>query len=285
MISSPSSVLPKQNEPEASYDVAAKVARLTEKERDCLRRWLNHQTAKQIALELNISHHAVEKRLKTARAKLDVTTSIEAAKMLQQAEEYKQTASKAPDLPKPTSNDHKKNSFSVTKGVFVMIVTLVVAASIVAQPGIRVDGDLNAQPSASEDLGALRFGQSASADPSEPKTIILSSKKIEFKPATVAELREWLGMIFRTTDKDESGFIELSEAPRSFVMEEAMGEMIFTGASAQAAFIEEHDQDADGMISEAEFIDTSIDAFKDTGIPLLPDAMRLTGKEHGETTP
>ena len=44
--------------------------RLTGGEKECLRRFLRHQTAKEIALDLGISHHAVEKRLKMARVKL-----------------------------------------------------------------------------------------------------------------------------------------------------------------------------------------------------------------------
>src|SRR5687768_13112957 len=46
----------------------AAVLRLTMAERECLKRCLGHQTAKQMALDLGISPHAVEKRLKMARA-------------------------------------------------------------------------------------------------------------------------------------------------------------------------------------------------------------------------
>ena len=47
-----------------------RITRLTEREKEALRRWLGHKTAKEIALDLGISHHAVEKRLKMARVKL-----------------------------------------------------------------------------------------------------------------------------------------------------------------------------------------------------------------------
>ena len=46
------------------------LARLTENEKICLRRRLLPQTAKEMAIDLGISPHAVEKRLKMARAKL-----------------------------------------------------------------------------------------------------------------------------------------------------------------------------------------------------------------------
>jgi DNA-binding CsgD family transcriptional regulator len=75
------------------------IARLTEREKVCLRQWLQHKSAKEIAADLRISHHAVEKRLKMARTKLGATSSLEAARMLSKAEGYGQTVARAPDLP------------------------------------------------------------------------------------------------------------------------------------------------------------------------------------------
>lgn len=77
---------------------AAFVARLTPKERECLDRWLAHATAKEIALDLGITHHAVEKRLKSARAKLGVTSTLEAARILAAAEGYGQAVSQSSEL-------------------------------------------------------------------------------------------------------------------------------------------------------------------------------------------
>jgi DNA-binding CsgD family transcriptional regulator len=57
------------------------VLRLTLAERECLKRCLDHQSAKQMAIDLGISVHAVEKRLKMARAKLGLSSSLEAAKL------------------------------------------------------------------------------------------------------------------------------------------------------------------------------------------------------------
>ncbi|MEO6214561.1 MAG: helix-turn-helix transcriptional regulator, partial [Sphingomonas sp.] len=64
----------------------AAIQRLTIAERDCLKRCLNHQTAKQMALDLGISPHAVEKRLKMARARLGLSSSLEAAKLVESLE-------------------------------------------------------------------------------------------------------------------------------------------------------------------------------------------------------
>jgi len=80
-------------------DKGDRLARLTEREKQCLRQWLHHKSAKEIAADLGISHHAVEKRLKMARIKLDATSSLHAARMLGEAEAYGQTVAHPPDLP------------------------------------------------------------------------------------------------------------------------------------------------------------------------------------------
>jgi len=79
-----------------------RLARLTEREKQCLRQWLQHKSAKEIAAEIGISYHAVEKRLKMARAKLDAASSLQAARMLGEAEGYGQTIARLPDLPSRT---------------------------------------------------------------------------------------------------------------------------------------------------------------------------------------
>lgn len=75
-----------------------RLARLTEREKVCLRQWLQHKSAKEIAADLGISHHAVEKRLKMARAKLGASSSLQAARTLSEAEGYGQTVAQTPDL-------------------------------------------------------------------------------------------------------------------------------------------------------------------------------------------
>ena len=95
--------------------------RLTEREKQALRGWLERKTAKEIALDLGISHHAVEKRLKMARTKLDAGTSLEAARILAEAEPYGQTVAASTDLqtapeiddlpyasPDPATNNRRK---------------------------------------------------------------------------------------------------------------------------------------------------------------------------------
>jgi len=74
------------------------LARLTDNEKECLRRRLRQQTAKEMALELGVSPHAVEKRLKMARTKLGLSSSLEAARLVVASEGYQRTGPQAPDL-------------------------------------------------------------------------------------------------------------------------------------------------------------------------------------------
>jgi DNA-binding CsgD family transcriptional regulator len=75
------------------------VLRLTLAERECLKRCLDHQSAKQMAIDLGISVHAVEKRLKMARAKLGLSSSLEAAKLVEALERSGRLGPRPSDLP------------------------------------------------------------------------------------------------------------------------------------------------------------------------------------------
>src|ERR1051326_503817 len=77
----------------------AAIRRLTAAERECLRRCLGHQSAKQMARDLGISPHAVEKRLKMARAKLGLSSSLEAAKLVESLERSGRLGPHPSDLP------------------------------------------------------------------------------------------------------------------------------------------------------------------------------------------
>jgi DNA-binding CsgD family transcriptional regulator len=73
---------------------------LTEAQLECIRLVRRRKTAKQIARTLNISHHAVEQRLKSARRKLKVETTAEAVDLLEAAERatYGETVYGPPDV-------------------------------------------------------------------------------------------------------------------------------------------------------------------------------------------
>lgn len=110
------------------------LSKLTEREKVCLRQWLNHKSAKEIAVDLGISHHAVEKRLKMARTKLGATSSLEAARMLAEAEGYGQAVPQAPDLVSDAPPPHSGFSRSAVFGVAIMILVGAIVLGLLLQP-------------------------------------------------------------------------------------------------------------------------------------------------------
>lgn len=54
---------------------------LTERQRQCLRGFLERKTAKEIGRDLGIGHHGVEQHLKAARKKLGAKSTAEAARL------------------------------------------------------------------------------------------------------------------------------------------------------------------------------------------------------------
>jgi len=122
--------------------------RLTEREKEVLRAWLTHKSAKEIALDLGITHHAVEKRLKMARVKLGAGSSREAARMLAEAEGYGETIAGSPDLPATAASRPTRPSPKLVVGGLVMLtltaLSLAVAAAYPsAEPAdIEIEGDV-----------------------------------------------------------------------------------------------------------------------------------------------
>jgi DNA-binding CsgD family transcriptional regulator len=125
------------------------LSKLTEREKVCLREWLNHKSAKEIAADLGISHHAVEKRLKLARTKLNATSSLEAARMLSQAEGYGQTVAQSPDLVSKALPLHSGLNHSKALGVTIMILVAAVVLTLLLQPALSSEAAKN-QPVASQ---------------------------------------------------------------------------------------------------------------------------------------
>src|SRR5688500_15915499 len=118
----------------SSMDDRDSLARLTEREKVCLRQWLQHKSAKEIAADLGISHHAVEKRLKMARTKLGATSSLEAARMLGAAEGYGQTVTQSPDLVSDALPLHSGFTRLTILGVAIMILVGAIVLGLLLQP-------------------------------------------------------------------------------------------------------------------------------------------------------
>jgi DNA-binding CsgD family transcriptional regulator len=110
------------------------LSRLTEREKLCLRQWLQHKSAKEIAADLGISHHAVEKRLKMARTKLGATSSLEAARMLGEAEGYGQAVPRSPDLVSDALPPHSAFTRLAVIGVAIMILVGAIVLGLLSQP-------------------------------------------------------------------------------------------------------------------------------------------------------
>jgi DNA-binding CsgD family transcriptional regulator len=110
------------------------LSRLTEREKVCLRQWLQHKSAKEIAADLGISHHAVEKRLKMARTKLGATSSLQAARMLGNAEGYGQAVPQTPDLVSDDVPPHSGFTRLAVFGVAIMILVGAILLGLLSQP-------------------------------------------------------------------------------------------------------------------------------------------------------
>ena len=93
----------------------AAILRLTEAERECLKRCLHHQTAKQMALDLGISPHAVEKRLKMARAKLGLSSSLEVAKLVKLSDQSGRLGPQSSDLPSGNARPDENGSLATPR--------------------------------------------------------------------------------------------------------------------------------------------------------------------------
>lgn len=63
------------------------VAKLSLKQKLCLRLVLEHKTSKEMAINLHVSSHAIDMRIRTAMTTLGVSSRMDAAIMLQQVEQ------------------------------------------------------------------------------------------------------------------------------------------------------------------------------------------------------
>jgi len=220
--------------------------KLTDREKECLRRWLEHKTAKEIALELGVSHHAVEKRLKMARTKLGVATSLEAARLLAEAEGYGPTVAQPPDLPNHQIQSNRWGPQPLILGAISM--TLCTALALVL------------------------FSQSA------PSTTFVEAVAPEEDRLAAMTRRTFDGL-----DDNKSGFLEDPESPfmktvfleKGGLVDESLAIALTKEAretpdpEKSAQFYAEADRDGDGRISYAEYHDWSVPRIASLGLDLL----------------
>lgn len=114
----------------------AALGRLTENEKACLRRRLIPQTAKEMAIDLGISPHAVEKRLKMARTKLGLGSSLEVARLLAAMESgYEQSVPQASDLTRtaPRGQTGQRTALIIAGITFMLLSTFIIAMLLTGQ--------------------------------------------------------------------------------------------------------------------------------------------------------
>jgi DNA-binding CsgD family transcriptional regulator len=194
----------------SSMDDRDSLSRLTEREKVCLRQWLNHMSAKEIAAHLGISHHAVEKRLKMARTKLGATSSLEAARILGEAEGYGQAVAQSPDLVSGALPLHSGFIRSAVFGVAIMILVGAIVLGLLLQPAT--------------------FSQAANNQPVAPPRERVSAPASVPSAGTEAALRRLVaGLASGSPDYDKLSprFAEVvrRDLPRTHPLFSAMGEL------------------------------------------------------------
>lgn len=260
-------------------DPGRRLSNLTEREKECLRAWLDHKTAKEIALDLGISHHAVEKRLKMARIKLDVASSIDAARLLGEAEGYGQTVAQPADLSKVLPTDQRSKFRKLGIGALVMSLLTAISLALLVQasgeagsPSMKAAGESGRATNADKGVyDAIENGEERSIE------------ELEFVKASPERVRAYVRQMFDASDKDGSGFIEVPEAPlrlatmkprqpdepiRIYRKEDVAEEL--HGPAAQRQYVANVDKDDDGRVSFEEYAEPVMPQYLERGIPLIP---------------
>jgi DNA-binding CsgD family transcriptional regulator len=259
----------------------AALGRLTAGERECLERRLYHQTAKEIALELGVSPHAVEKRLKMARAKLGLSSSLQVARLLAAtAGEYQQTGPQTADLPSAPPASERRFDRPLILGGLVMILVTAALIALAAQSSGGAAGSVI---------------PSAPVGETKPDNFRMAPAS-DFVDGTPEELRAFAEDRFRAMDKDGSGFIEREEAPavqirltdtawtgdgpppREWLEQQASRAVPVEPVIARAAYIARADADADGKLSFDEYLAGREAGFDGKQVPVIWREQRLAGR-------
>jgi DNA-binding CsgD family transcriptional regulator len=232
------------------------VARLTANEKECLRRRLLPQTAKEMALDLGISPHAVEKRLKMARAKLGLSSSLEAARMLAVEEGYQPLVPHSPDLsglPDPVDNIGVASLPVGGWRRFLLPIGLTMLAALFLLALIQDVPDPSVEPSPLMDQNGRE----------------VPGRKVGLNEAAAFNQQE-----FERKDTDHSGFLDPVEAsamePRNRYRDASLPAAPRSGTrdpAAEAKWMSTLDHDLDGKVSAKEYVGYMIPWTLWTGVP------------------
>lgn len=241
----------------------AALGRLTDNEKECLRRRLQQQTAKEMALELGVSPHAVEKRLKMARTKLGLSSSLEAARLLVASEGYHLTGPQTADLADDVDRNQAGRTAATRIGVIAMIILTATAIVLALVQGGTLSDD-------------RADAQSVQHVPSGPGAMPPGNVA-----ASEAEVVTITQTTFHNVDSDNSGFLEGSESPlramkgpQPVYRRDEDGNVVPTGETIvqnddelRAQFYQRTDKDGDGRISYPEFHQWQAPIIARNGIP------------------
>ena len=213
----------------------AALARLTENEKTCLRRRLLPQTAKEMAIALGISPHAVEKRLKMARTKLGLSSSLQAARLLAGyertvPEEADLAAADAADQTDPHAEPGTRRRIALYPISGAALMSMILAASIF--------------------FAHLQPQETAPPDPAP------GMRKASLEDATAFNLEG-----FRQKDRDHSGALDPHEVsalePRDGHRDPKLGPAPAAGTpdpEAETKWMRMIDSDRDGRVSRDEYL-------------------------------
>jgi DNA-binding CsgD family transcriptional regulator len=239
---------------DADASTVAALARLTANEKECLRRRLLPQTAKEMAIDLGISPHAVEKRLKMARTKLGLSSSLAAARLLADAEKYHRLVPQGSDLSRRTgpSDDPGVALPSWARPSLLKGLSMIAAVSLIAylaQGTMAPNGPVTSPP-------------------------VVGPGNVAMRRVDAHEAAAFLRQAFHLKDSDGSNYLDPREAsslePRDGSRDATLPPAPAYGARDMAA---EHkwmgmlDTDRDDRVSEQEYISYMIPWILLSGVP------------------
>ena len=265
----------------------AALARLTANEKECLRRRLQQQTAKEMALELGVSPHAVEKRLKMARTKLGLSSSLEAARLLAASEGYQRTGAHLADLvTAPRRRQKRLIGLTVVGGIAMSIFAAALIAFTAQAPSSGGVAPLDPGEVAPSPSG----GGAPTAPPRDnqgrpttangmPVRYMGPPDPADMVTPSPAEIAMVVTTTFSIMDQDHSGFIEADEVPgvgeeRKIYNRDEQGNVTDTGRTvtvtaeqARAQYLAMIDKNGDGKIDFSEFRGWGTPNIAKNGIP------------------
>jgi hypothetical protein len=191
-----------------------------------------------------------------ARTKLGLSSSLDAARLLEDFERYQRAGPHPPDLAESVFGIHKWFTRKRTIGASVM--TLLAATSLIFALQAGSQAPQTADPGANQEM----------TEAGAPRPL----QDQQFINASPERVEAYVRKEFDVWDRDRSGFIELAEAPARIFVNSAPIE----GYEARGHFVADFDKDGNGKVSYQEFAAKIRGQFLERGIPLVPaDEIRV----------